>query len=205
MSHFNRNSKNALLAVEIKEGSWNCPACNEKMSEAHIACAECGQRIRLDNEPPADSIKGNGTKSAINQKTYPIRYGSAWAVDGFGFVGKGTLDIDDSEIKLHGRMAVVGRNIIDVVGIALVIWKGLIWLPLLLLRFAFVTNPKTVVLQKVDVREVSRKGRRITFLATVPNSKRLKRSRFRLDNEESAKSVEELIRTLSVQGKDKKN
>lgn len=45
-----RNSQNTEILVDVKDGIWTCPSCNER-NKLYDICKECGQPVIKSNSP----------------------------------------------------------------------------------------------------------------------------------------------------------
>lgn len=131
-------------------------------------------------------------------KTYDISFGTAFAVDQFGFVRRGKLTITDAAVRLEGfkHWSALAR---------LGVFLAITILPLLLFGFALGILLALVVIHyacasqaslqwpKVQVRNVFRSGNQVSFVAPMSTSGKLRKALFRALDEAVAAQIEELI------------
>jgi len=122
--------------------------------------------------------------------TYKIKFGSAFSVDGFGFVGKGTITTDPQDMELAGRSGIpVLRPALFAIGLALTLVSGLMWSPLMFIAY-FCLQRKSLRLPKSKVTEFTRDGCRITFQAPPGPGQNVRQCLFKTLDEDSARAIE---------------
>lgn len=132
---------------------------------------------------------------------FEITYGSAFAIDKWGFVGKGEMRIDENNITFSGRRAWPA-------------WKKLLTgliifaIPTLLFKFglAFVLPTFVIVhylcvsydqvsVSRSSISELKHKGKKVTFIAQDSHSEKTQKSLFKVNSNEATQA---LISALSV-------
>jgi len=121
---------------------------------------------------------------------YVIKYGSFFAIDQFGFVGKGRINIDGLDITLSGKKH---WSTLSQIGIFFLLSFVLGPLFALLIVHYFCASPASLKFSLSDIREVKRSGKKITFLAPDKNSNKIKKSIFSGLNEEEAEEIEKAL------------
>lgn len=126
---------------------------------------------------------------------YQIKYGSAFAVDQFGFVGKGKINIGEETVELFGKkhwsvLARLGIFLAITVLPIVLFGFGIGFLLALVVIHYFCASPGSVKFNKHDLKEVKRWGRKITFKTSIEDVSKLKKSLFNATNEEDAKAIE---------------
>ena len=131
---------------------------------------------------------------------YKIRYGSAFAVDEFGFVRKGKINITEDIVELSGNkhwsvLARLGVFLAITILPAVLFGFGLGILLALVIIHYFCTSPGSVKFRRSHIKEVQRSGRKITFKAPIKEGGKFKKSLFKAATEEEARGIEEALRT----------
>lgn len=133
---------------------------------------------------------------------YQVHFGSAFAIDGFGFVGKGELAIDGEEVQLSGRrhwsaLARVGVFLAIFLPLYIASRADILGILLAYVAFAVVhyacASRGSVELSTSQVTQVTRKGRRITFRAPLEPGGKLRRSLFHARTEQYALEIESAL------------
>lgn len=134
-----------------------------------------------------------------------IKFGSAFTIDQFGFVGKGKINIDYSNVTLSGKrhwstMARVGVFLAITILPIILFGFGLGFLLSLVVIHYFCVSPALLKITLLDIREVKRSGKKITFLAPDKSKgNKTKKSLFYALTEEEAKEIEEVLVTRRTQ------
>lgn len=149
-----------------------------------------------ENEKVAEKQKIEEAKTKkISGVEYQIKYGSAFAIDQFGFIGRGQVIIAEKEVELSGKKHWSGLTRFG-------IFFAITILPLVLFGFGlgfllaavivhyFCASPASIIFRKENIKSIKRSKKKITFLAPDKNSGKLKKSLFNAENEESAKAIE---------------
>jgi hypothetical protein len=129
---------------------------------------------------------------------YEIRFGTAFSIDEFGFVRKGKISIDADTVELSGpkHWSALAR---------FAIFVAIAILPLILFGFAisfilalviihyFCASQGSLTFKKADLKEVVRKGRKITFKAPLEPNQQFKKSVFKAATESEAQAIEQSL------------
>lgn len=156
---------------------------------------------------------------------YDIKFGSFVMRDGFCFIGKGAIEIEEKTVILAGKrtpklyyllimiiaatltflFSIILWDYIELISVFVpMISFYVLCLVLILLLDRYVSiymKVKTVTFRKSDINEITRgnkitrKENNITFLAPSKDTGKMKRCIFRADSEEEAKLIESLLRT----------
>lgn len=121
---------------------------------------------------------------------YQIKYGTAFAIDQFGFIGRGRVIIAEKEVELSGRKHWSGLIRFGIFWVIAALFGGLGLLLAFVVIHYFCASPASIVFRKESIREIKRLKNKITFLAFDKNGGKFKKGLFRAESEESAKAIE---------------
>ena len=107
--------------------------------------------------------------------SYKVYFGSALAVDGFGFVGRGTLTIAEKSIVFDGKKswsvgAKIGIFLLITLVPLLLFGIGLGILPALLVVYYGCTSAGRMSITRDWIYDIRRKGRTISFRGINPDT-----------------------------------
>lgn len=138
---------------------------------------------------------------------YKVSYGSAFAVDQFGFVGKGKILFHDETLKLVGnkKWPVFPRICIF---LAITILPWLIFhlslgflLALILIHFLCRSN-SMITLDSSSLSNIKKSGKRISFKASIMGQAKIRKTLFIAFNEDGAQAIEgDLLKLAQVGSK----
>ncbi len=126
---------------------------------------------------------------------YKIRFGSAFSIDQFGFVGQGKVGVEADKVVFSGRkhwsvlMRLLIFLLITVVPFALIGFT-LVWFVALVVIHYFCTSSGTLTIEKSTITNIQRKGWMIRFKGQHPDSGKTKRTVFKVYSEEIAVKLE---------------
>lgn len=149
-----------------------------------------------ENKKEVEKQKILETKTKkISGVEYQIKYGSAFAIDQFGFIGRGQVNIAEEAVQLSGKKHWSGLtrfgifSAVTILPLALFGFGLSIFLAAIIIHY-FCASSASIVFRKEDIKEIKRAKKKITFLAPDKNSGKLKKSLFNAENEEAAKAIE---------------
>jgi hypothetical protein len=139
-------------------------------------------------------------------KTYRIKFGTAFDVDGFGFVGTGKLSFTDIELLVEGprHWSVFARVLVYLciflpIALLTIVSKGGYGTmaasgigALAAVHYACV-SPGSVKWHCDQVQGVFRWGRNICFSAPAPDSGKLRKALIRASDQDAAAEIETLL------------
>jgi len=130
---------------------------------------------------------------------YNVAFGSAFAVDQFGFVRKGQVTVEGDKVLFSGNkswstLAKVGIFLLITVLPLVLFGFGLGFLFALLIIHYFCSSDGNISIQKTSITDVVRMGRKIQFKGQHPESGKTKKTVFKVDTEENAASLENEIK-----------
>lgn len=126
---------------------------------------------------------------------YNVKFGSAYAMDQFGFMRKGTVTTGEDTIVFAGKkswstMAKLGVFL----AITILPWVlfrfGAGFLPALIVIHYLCTSDGSLSIQKSSITDIQRNGKQIKFKGQHPDSGKPKKTVFKADTEENAASLE---------------
>jgi hypothetical protein len=126
---------------------------------------------------------------------YNVSFGSAFAVDQFGFVRKGTVTTGGDTVVFAGKkswstMAKLGIFLAITILPLVLFGFGLGFLLALVVIHYLCASDGTISIAKSTITEVQRNGKQIKFKGQHPNSGKTKKTVFKVDTEENAQSLE---------------
>lgn len=195
----------------------NCPSCGKVLRGATSdmigdigVCPVCKAEFEI---PGGDGTKpelvsrepiteGDTLREKQSELTYKVAFGSASALDQFGFVRNGEIKIQGDQITYFGnkRWSILAQIIIlllILVGLPALFGYALGFLSILLVLVImdyFCTSAGTLSIPRQSVTDVKRKGRQIRFKASHPKSGKIKKTVFKVDTEENAMSLENVLK-----------
>ncbi len=133
------------------------------------------------------------------QMKYDVTFGSAFAVDRFGFVRKGQVAVEGGKVVFLGkkRWSILARLgvFLGITVLPLLLFDfGLGWLLALILIHYFCASDGNLFIQKASITDVLRQGRQIRFRGQHPESGKTRKTVFKVDTEENAISLEHALR-----------
>ncbi|MEI6429199.1 MAG: hypothetical protein WCO45_12575 [Pseudanabaena sp. ELA607] len=125
-----------------------------------------------------------------DQIEYPVSFGTAFSIDGFGFVGKGKIQIADDKVILLGktRWPFIAQLAIFIV--LTVVIPGIGFFIALIVVSLVCVSDGTLTIDKSTISSVKRTGRKIVFKGKDPKSNGNKQGVFQSVSEEQAAAIE---------------
>jgi hypothetical protein len=129
---------------------------------------------------------------------YDVYFGSALAVDGFGFVGRGTITVTDKTLIFDGKkswsaLAKIGIFLLVTLVPLVLFGFGLGFVLALVLIYYFCASKGNSSISRSSVHTIRRKGRTISFKAINPDTGKEARAIFIARNEDEAERLEGLV------------
>ena len=126
---------------------------------------------------------------------YDVRFGSAFAIDQFGFVRKGQVTVDNDKVLFSGNkswsaLAKVGIFFLITVLPYALLGFGFSFLLAFVVIHYFCASAGSLTIQKTSINDVVRKGRKIQFKGQHPESGKTKKTVFKVDTGENAVCLE---------------
>ena len=111
---------------------------------------------------------------------YNVSFGSAFAVDQFGFVRKGKVSAGDTTVTFQGKkswstLAKVGIFLLITIVPLVLFGFGLGFILALVVIHYFCASDGSLNIQKASVKAIRRKGRQIKFTGKHPSQERRRR------------------------------
>jgi hypothetical protein len=210
-------------------GSWSPRDIRQMLADGRLLPTDSywrpGMRAWLPlGEFEPTSLPSIPPSPAIEKAVYPVHFGSAYGVDRFGFVGKGTISLEDGSVQLQGPRL---WPFLPRLGIGLVAWLILAvcfgcaagWFPkdggwllnllaimarmmsilgapflAMMLTHYYCLSPGAVSLLRKEIAQVTRRDRQITFTAPLDGKGGVK-SLFQASDVNTAAEIERQLRT----------
>jgi len=199
-----------------------CPHCDkgltlrfapgEEQEEQVFPCPLCGETVTISPQKRTSEITEKKAEDDLNSygsavgeldkapsaepcSKYSVSFGTAFLVDQFGFIRKGTVTAERDNIVLEGKkswpvIAKVGVFLAITV-LPMVLFKiGLGFLLALFIVHYLCCSQGSLSIQKSTIRKVQRNGRLIKFWGQYPGSHATKKSVFKVDTKWNAASLE---------------
>lgn len=137
----------------------------------------------------------SGEAGNQNARTsFAVRFGSAFAIDEFGFVGKGSISILTDRVELAGSRSISLRPFFMVLSLVVFfLVHGIAGLVLALVSY-FCLSDGVKPIPKTLIREVRRDGRKVSFRSKDKEDQKDKKCLFVCSDESQAKAVELCLR-----------
>jgi len=136
--------------------------------------------------------------------TWDVYFGSAFAVDGYGFVGRGTVTFHERTVIFDGKKswsdgAKIGIFLTITIVPYLLFKVALGIIPAFVVVYYFCASKGTSTISRRSIHDVKRKGRTITFRGINPDSGKRVRAIFLAGNVEEGERIEwEFINSENV-------
>lgn len=130
---------------------------------------------------------------------YNVTFGSAFAVDQFGFVGKGAVSVGESTVSFEGRKSwsTIVKLLVFLAITLLPLFLfgfGLGWLLALVVIHYFCTSKGALSIQRASIEAVELKGRQLKFQGIHPETGKIRKTVFKAESEQAASSLADFLR-----------
>ena len=125
---------------------------------------------------------------------YNVSFGSAFAVDQFGFVRKGTVSIESDSVVYTGNknwsaLAKLGVFLLITLLPLFLFGFGLGFLLALVVIHYFCASKGSIVIKKASISDIEQKGKQVKFKGEYSESGKIKKTVFNVDTEENAANL----------------
>jgi hypothetical protein len=136
---------------------------------------------------------------------YKVVFGIGFSADGFRFVGKGKIQIEQDRVIFVGKkswpfIAKFGIFLLITVVPLFLFGFGLGWLGALFVFYYFCVSNGSLTIERSTISNVSRNRRIISFKAQHPKLRETKRTIFKVESEQQALQLESNLLSYTYGG-----
>ena len=134
--------------------------------------------------------------------TYQVTFGSAFAVDKFGFVGKGKIGIGNDYIVLEGNQSwpTIAKLFIFLLITILpyvIFGFGLGFILALVLIHYYCTSPGEIIIAKLTITDLKQSGKSISFNGVASGGKKKRKARIKASSRKEADEITSALKSTS--------